>query len=214
MTDHDALLRAVCAHPDDDTPRLVFADYLEETGDADRAAFVRAQVEAARLPDWEPFPVFCRHRRPDWHTGRPWKATLPEGHGWQVAWVDLPFRRGFGYRIRIKSLPAWEAVEPRLFDRVPAGEFHLGAAATLDDWRAFARGPWAPRMRCVHLEGSPTEPLRALRESPHTGGIADVHLHRATSPGINFIVMDLLNSPLGRGCGGCIFTWGTRRSRS
>jgi uncharacterized protein (TIGR02996 family) len=51
-TDHPeyvALLRAICAEPDDDTPRLVAADWLEEHGDADRAAFIRIQVELARL---------------------------------------------------------------------------------------------------------------------------------------------------------------------
>ncbi|QJX01255.1 TIGR02996 domain-containing protein [Frigoriglobus tundricola] len=26
MTERDALLRAICANPDDDTPRLVYAD--------------------------------------------------------------------------------------------------------------------------------------------------------------------------------------------
>lgn len=51
-TDHPeyaALLRAIGAAPDDDTPRLVAADWLDEHGDADRAAFIRAQVELARL---------------------------------------------------------------------------------------------------------------------------------------------------------------------
>jgi uncharacterized protein (TIGR02996 family) len=44
-----ALLRAICAAPDDDTPRLVAADWLEEHGDPDRAAFIRIQCELARL---------------------------------------------------------------------------------------------------------------------------------------------------------------------
>lgn len=30
MTEREALLRAICASPDDDTPRLVFADWLDE----------------------------------------------------------------------------------------------------------------------------------------------------------------------------------------
>jgi uncharacterized protein (TIGR02996 family) len=47
--EYAALLRAICAEPDDDTPRLVCADWLEEHGDADRAAFIRIQVELARL---------------------------------------------------------------------------------------------------------------------------------------------------------------------
>jgi uncharacterized protein (TIGR02996 family) len=33
MNDREALLRAVCENPDDDTPRLVFADWLEEHGE-------------------------------------------------------------------------------------------------------------------------------------------------------------------------------------
>ena len=33
MTEREALLRAVCENPDDDTPRLVFADWLDENGE-------------------------------------------------------------------------------------------------------------------------------------------------------------------------------------
>ena len=44
-----ALLRAIVAEPTDDTPRLVCADWIEEHGDSNRAAFIRIQVELARL---------------------------------------------------------------------------------------------------------------------------------------------------------------------
>lgn len=54
MTDEAALRAAVLAHPDDDTPRLVYADWCDDAGDADRAAFIRAQVEAARAEPWSP----------------------------------------------------------------------------------------------------------------------------------------------------------------
>jgi uncharacterized protein (TIGR02996 family) len=50
MTERDALHAAVCAHPDDDTPRLVFADWLQEHDEEERAEFIRVQIEAARLP--------------------------------------------------------------------------------------------------------------------------------------------------------------------
>lgn len=40
-----ALLDACRAAPADDTPRLILADWLEERGESDRAAFLRAQVE-------------------------------------------------------------------------------------------------------------------------------------------------------------------------
>jgi uncharacterized protein (TIGR02996 family) len=48
MTDREALLAAVRESPDDDLPRLVFADWLDDRGESERAAFIRAQVEAAR----------------------------------------------------------------------------------------------------------------------------------------------------------------------
>ena len=47
MTDQDALLRAVIENPDDDTPRLVYADWLEENGQPERAEFIRLQIELA-----------------------------------------------------------------------------------------------------------------------------------------------------------------------
>lgn len=46
MTHHDAFLADIVAHPGDDTPRLVYADWLEEQGDPAslaRAEFIRVQ---------------------------------------------------------------------------------------------------------------------------------------------------------------------------
>ena len=45
-----AFLRGVSEDPDDDAPRLIFADWLDEHGRADKAAFVRLEVELSRLP--------------------------------------------------------------------------------------------------------------------------------------------------------------------
>src|SRR5262245_6222744 len=47
----EALLAAVREQPDDDLPRLAYADWLEEHGDAPRAKLIRLQVERARLPE-------------------------------------------------------------------------------------------------------------------------------------------------------------------
>jgi uncharacterized protein (TIGR02996 family) len=49
-TDESAFLTAVRDHPDDDTARLVYADWLQENGDPDRGEFIRAQVELFRTP--------------------------------------------------------------------------------------------------------------------------------------------------------------------
>lgn len=43
--DWNALLAGIVAHPDADLPRLVAADWLEENGEPDRAAFIRLQIE-------------------------------------------------------------------------------------------------------------------------------------------------------------------------
>jgi uncharacterized protein (TIGR02996 family) len=58
MTRADAFLQDILAHPDDDAPRLIFADWLEEQGDAAsvaRAEFIRVQRALAAgdlTPQW------------------------------------------------------------------------------------------------------------------------------------------------------------------
>lgn len=48
MSDATALLAAIRAAPEDDAPRLVYADWLEEHGQPERAEFIRVQCELAR----------------------------------------------------------------------------------------------------------------------------------------------------------------------
>lgn len=49
----EALMQAILEFPDDDAPRLVYADWLEEHGDAEQAEFIRVQIELATLPPHE-----------------------------------------------------------------------------------------------------------------------------------------------------------------
>ena len=49
-----ALLRAVKEDPEDDAPRLVFADWLEEHGEPDRADLIRLQCELSATPHGDP----------------------------------------------------------------------------------------------------------------------------------------------------------------
>src|SRR5919199_887033 len=51
MSYPSAFLDAVLDAPEDDAPRLVYADWLDEHGDHDRAEFIRVQVERVRLPE-------------------------------------------------------------------------------------------------------------------------------------------------------------------
>lgn len=56
MAECEALLQAILADPTDDHLRLVYADALEEKGFADRAEFIRVQVEL-----WQKFPGAALH---------------------------------------------------------------------------------------------------------------------------------------------------------
>jgi uncharacterized protein (TIGR02996 family) len=49
-----AFLRSIVDNPDDDANRLVYADWLEEYGQPDRARCVRLEVELNRLPRSDP----------------------------------------------------------------------------------------------------------------------------------------------------------------
>lgn len=53
MTDA-GLIKEILAKPFDDEPRLVYADWLEESGDVNRADFIRIQCECAGHRYWEP----------------------------------------------------------------------------------------------------------------------------------------------------------------
>jgi uncharacterized protein (TIGR02996 family) len=54
MDMHDAFLRDILAHPDDEGRRLIYADWLQEQGEPQsvaRAELLRLEVALARLPD-------------------------------------------------------------------------------------------------------------------------------------------------------------------
>ena len=60
MTDREMLLAAICANPDEDTPRLAFADWLQEQGGKEnilRADYIRGAIRLAReelfSPAWQ-----------------------------------------------------------------------------------------------------------------------------------------------------------------
>jgi uncharacterized protein (TIGR02996 family) len=50
----EAFLQDIRDNPDDDTPRLVFADWLDDNGDPQRAEFIRVQCALARMSDDHP----------------------------------------------------------------------------------------------------------------------------------------------------------------
>ena len=51
---HEAFLTAIRETPEDDTPRLIFADWLKENGDTERAEFIRLECRIRALPPDDP----------------------------------------------------------------------------------------------------------------------------------------------------------------
>jgi uncharacterized protein (TIGR02996 family) len=123
VNERAAFTRAICENPADDTVRLVYADWLEEHGEPERAEFVRVQVEIANrgliycqralpsgltayhLLDWHRFTKNCRCegcslRRREYKASRrfcvwDWCDGIPRG-------ARNVYRRGFVSQI---SLP-------------------------------------------------------------------------------------------------------------
>lgn len=89
MSDEAALLRAIHAHPDDDTPRLVYADWLDDHGQPERAEFIRLQIEWARSSD------DAAHRRADELLVAHRSAWTAHHGARETERVWVGFRRGF-----------------------------------------------------------------------------------------------------------------------
>jgi uncharacterized protein (TIGR02996 family) len=57
--ERQALLNAILAEPDDDNVRLVYADWLDEHGEQERAEFIRVQIEIKPYKKGELAPGCC-----------------------------------------------------------------------------------------------------------------------------------------------------------
>lgn len=131
MTDHDALLRAIAENPDEDTPRLAFADYLDELGDESnvaRAEFVRIECDLARLPADDPGRKALEVRRTELWVAhrRAWKSIVPDIPG--INWRG--YDRGF--------LTVLDAEEMAVFVEHAA---ELFAAAPIQSVRILGANP-------------------------------------------------------------------------
>ena len=174
MSEREQLLAAVCANPDDDTPRLVFADWLEENGEPDRAAFIRAQIRFAQMPTDDPgwYAAEAAVRTP-WksHTGR-WQAELPELPG--VLWGE--YRRGFVAEAHVPDPETFLREGDRIMAAAPVAEVRFGA------WSNFAVVAECPalanlrRLRLGHSRLLSDDDLRPVFESPHAPRLTLLHV--------------------------------------
>ena len=175
MSDLEALYRAVLADPADDTPRLVYADALEDAGESDRAAFVRGQVELARVPEWDPAAVRATHHDRRLITGGTWGDDLPALPA-GVAWAAAPFRRGLPGAVRVQDVAAFVGHADALFGQYPLDSLEL-VGLRHEDIAALEGCRWLGRITRLGLpEGAGRELARRLLRVPQFGAITDLRV--------------------------------------
>jgi uncharacterized protein (TIGR02996 family) len=140
---HAAFLAAVADRPDDDLPRLVYADWLDENGDPDRAEFIRTQVELAKLPDTDPRRAGLEDREEELLTPHKGEWGLPEFRG-----QSQVMRRGFVERVNVDA--RWLIARPRVLSAVgPLRAMRVfGASAFI---RQLAEVPGLGRIELLDL---------------------------------------------------------------
>jgi uncharacterized protein (TIGR02996 family) len=162
---HQAFLRAISEALDDDAPRLVYADWLQDNGDADRAHLIRAQCAAERLDEADPRRAALNAESNELlraHRDR-WVAELPRLPG--IAW-DAPgfFERGFIEDIG-PTYAAFESAAEEIRRAIPLRRVRMMSGLndrTLPEARCLA-GLW--QLRLCGRVGDRT--VRALARCPH-----------------------------------------------
>lgn len=172
---HDALYRAICAHPDEDTPRLAFADLIEEDGDGRRAAFIRAQVALARVPSYDPLCVRTRQHDPDAATGWMMTEALPRALPPGCSWQRFEFRRGFPWKVCVLSLAAFLDGGEAVFDTAPIQAVDVDQRDR-PDLAALADWPHLARLHRLHFSTGwfGAADIGRFAESPHANNVTEL----------------------------------------
>jgi uncharacterized protein (TIGR02996 family) len=155
--EREALFRAVCEHPWDDAVRLVYADWLEEHGQPERAAFIRFQIESKELKrddlsseEMEPDNLYWeRYREFDSLRSR-WEKELPALPGVKWSWS---FERGFIADVTFRSPKAFCEHAEAVFAASPIDDIRVEKVSTRTIGGILG-SPLLARLRGLHLDGT------------------------------------------------------------
>jgi uncharacterized protein (TIGR02996 family) len=185
VNDRQALLLAAIANPDEDTPRLALADWLEEHGDEHdraRAEFIRLQCQIARIREAAPSPPTIQL------LARCEELQNIQGQAWLGPLWDMT---GAGYRDRQfdRGLLSWWYADASEFLKKP----HQDAVCEQFPWLGVALLMLTRKFSHVHrVAESPALgwvsafswrrsrlkdlAFRALATSPHTARISQLEI--------------------------------------
>jgi len=173
-----AFLRSILASPDDDAPRLVYADWLDENGDPNRAEFIRLQIRLARSPAGDPDFAELKARADD--LGRThhveWLNQLPSWPGvhWEI------FHRGFISAVRFDTPDAFFESARAVFRAAPIAEVRLHNFYWHDASR-LAESRYLARVRILDLNDGNrigSKGVEALTSSPQLANLTELKLGR------------------------------------
>lgn len=161
MTTDESLcfLREIVAAPEDDVPRLIYADWLEERGDL-FGSLIRIQCELARME--AEGSRYVELRLEEWNLlheyGEEWDGTLPK-------WVSsFERRRGFVERVALPYGKFHERAD-LLFEEHPIRDLTLEGRP--ERLTRILEEPAMLRVESLSLSFLDDEGLRAVVESPY-----------------------------------------------
>jgi uncharacterized protein (TIGR02996 family) len=177
----EPFLAAINADLDDDTPRLVFADWLQENGDEPRAEFIRLQCAAARgEAGAAAADALLAEHRPRWLLGMP--KGLRDRPSWCV------FRRGFITAMIILGRhwastgiqKDWDA-DGKAIRRITAlEELHIE-----QPWNTLVESRTLTGIRVLTLPSAGSGLIESLAKSPVLPSLTDLAIVAKSSDGLS-----------------------------
>jgi uncharacterized protein (TIGR02996 family) len=170
MSDEAHLLAAIAEAPDDDTPRLVYADWLDEHDQPDRAEFIRLQIglTAATIPEAQQEAARTRADELFKRNEAAWCGELPVRSG--VTWTTTPFTRGFADTVGFRHGKAWKEHSAAVFAAAPISRVRCGGTFTAKTARPVFASPLIGRLAelsGIHLD---EDGAKILANNAHFGG--------------------------------------------
>jgi uncharacterized protein (TIGR02996 family) len=120
----EAFLSDIADNPADDTPRLIYADWLADQGEPERGELIRVQCRRARLPvdDPEQGSLAARESELLEQHAAHWLAALPALD--DVTWGS--FQRGLVEAVFVENADVFLRHAPVLFAAAPIGCVQIG----------------------------------------------------------------------------------------